>query len=422
MLQIIEQGGGLSLTPEPIRWCSAAGTGAGAQASVALQRDGSARADAVRAPAPASEWDSPVFEARAPDATSQALAERMRRSAFHARGHQANLPIRTRILFDISDLVYYLGRHPNLTGIQRVQSSIVLSAVAGELLPPSAFVFLSFNAKIRRWLAIPSGFLISLLQDLFLPERERLVRFSTDDARDGILPGAADFDGKGLLDDGVPSVLCLLGAAWVQQDYFHHILAFKRKFNTRFVMMMHDLIPIYARETCDQGTVQVFEAFLRRALRHADHCLCVSENTASDLRRCSRTLSLPEPKITVTRNGSSFDEFLPKMVSGGDVGPENLPDRFVLFVSTIEGRKNHRLIFEVWQRMIDEGDDPPHLVCVGRVGWRSEAFVAKLVETNYLDGKVMLLEDISDADLSFYTADACSRCTRRSTRAGGFGG
>ena len=36
----------------------------------------------------------------------------------------------TRILFDISDLIYYLGEHANLTGIQRVQSSIVLSVLS----------------------------------------------------------------------------------------------------------------------------------------------------------------------------------------------------------------------------------------------------------------------------------------------------
>jgi hypothetical protein len=33
-----------------------------------------------------------------------------------------------RILFDVSDLIYYIGEHANLTGIQRVQSSIVLAA------------------------------------------------------------------------------------------------------------------------------------------------------------------------------------------------------------------------------------------------------------------------------------------------------
>ena len=314
-------------------------------------------------------------------------------------GPQARAHVGTRILFDISDLVYYIGHHPNLTGIQRVQSGIALSIMDGEMLPRSSVIFLSFNARTRRWNAIPTGFLISLLKDLFLPELQRLVTFSTGEAADGILPGAEEFDGTGVLDDGNPSVLCLLGAAWVQRDYCHRVLSFKQRFGTRFVMMVHDLIPIYARETCDQDTVRVFEEFMRRALWHVDHVLAVSENTAKDLRRYLASLGLPEPAITVTKNGSSFAEFLPSHSLSGQATLRDLPERFVLFVATIEGRKNHRLMFDIWHRLIVEGDDPPHLICVGRLGWRATDFISALVETNYLDGRVHLLREISDTDL-----------------------
>src|SRR5438067_9577160 len=106
----------------------------------------------------------------------------------------------------------------------------------------------------------------------------------------------------------------------------------------------------------------------------------------------------PAPPITVTQNGSSFDEFLAKG-GAGQIGLEELPGRYVLFVATVEGRKNHRLMLDVWRRMVETGDDPPYLVCVGRLGWKSEAFLAELVESDYLNGKVILLQDVSDADL-----------------------
>jgi glycosyltransferase involved in cell wall biosynthesis len=317
---------------------------------------------------------------------------------FGATGSRSLLSGQAQILFDVSDLIYYIGHHPNLTGIQRVQSSIVLSIVRGVLFPSTSVIFLSFNAKNKRWGVIPTGFFVSLLEDLFLPARLRLVTFSTEDARHGVLPGAMDFDPVGTLGER-PSVLCLLGAAWVQRDYFHRILSLKRRFGTRFVMMVHDLIPIYAPDTCDQGTTRVFSTFLRRAVWHVDHYLTVSEYTAKDLRRYIGSLPLPEPPITVTRNGSSFGEFLQQSTVKDEFNPTGLPDRFVLFVATIEGRKNHRLMFEVWRRMIEAGDDVPQLVCVGRVGWKAEEFLAKLVETNYLNGKVILLQDVSDAYL-----------------------
>ena len=73
--------------------------------------------------------------------------------------------------------------------------------------------------------------------------------------RDGVLPGATDFSGAGLLDDGNPSVLCLLGAAWVRDATTARIrvAALKRRFGAKFVMVVHDLIPgLRPRETCDQ--------------------------------------------------------------------------------------------------------------------------------------------------------------------------
>ncbi len=305
----------------------------------------------------------------------------------------------TRILFDISDLVYYIGHHANLTGIQRVQSSIVLAVLTDGLLPQSDLVFLSFNARSGNWVEIPTGFLFALLQSLFLPEAQRAVRFPAEEARIGLLPGAREFTGIGVLDNGKPSVLCLLGAAWVNQDYIYRVLALKRQFGTRFVMTVHDLIPIYARETCDQDTVRVFEEFMRRALRHVDHILSVSENTANDVKRYIRTLQIAEPPITVTKNGSSFAEFLASGGHAGVTGLTELPERFVLFVATIEGRKNHQLMLDIWRRMVEDGDDPPHLICIGRLGWKSSAFISTLVETGYLGGRIHLLRDICDADL-----------------------
>jgi glycosyltransferase involved in cell wall biosynthesis len=362
LLEFAEEETGFRLTEEPIRWRSAS-----------------------------------VSDARA---ISHGVAVEVTEPAAHPRNYsRLSTPAAARVLFDISDLVYYIGHHANLTGIQRVQSSIVLAILNNALLPQSDLVFLSFDARNRSWVLIPTGFLSSLLTDLLLPEPQRLVQFNSDEARYGILPGASHFDGSGVLDDGNPSVLCLLGAAWVNHDYLHRVLALKRQYGTRFVMAVHDLIPIYARETCDQDTVRVFEAFMRQALRHADHILSISENTADDIRRYTASLQIPTPPITVTRNGSSFAEFLPASSYSVSRLLRELPERFVLFVATIEGRKNHQLMLDVWRRMIDEGEDPPALVCVGRLGWKSSAFIGTLVETNYLDGRVILLRDISDTDL-----------------------
>ena len=74
---------------------------------------------------------------------------------------------------------------------------------------------------------------------------------------------------------------------------------------------------------------------------------------------------------------------------------------FVLFVSTIEGRKNHDLAFAAWQRLRAElGNEAPRLLLVGRVGWRVEGFIEALHEFKFLDGLIEIKNDVSDEQLA----------------------
>ncbi len=52
----------------------------------------------------------------------------------------------------------------------------------------------------------------------------------------------------------------------------------------------------------------------------------------------------------------------------------NLPERFILFVSTIEPRKNLETLLEAWAMMRDR----PDLVVVGGWGWRYEAIRTRM--------------------------------------------
>src|SRR5437660_8728124 len=79
----------------------------------------------------------------------------------------------------------------------------------------------------------------------------------------------------------------------------------------------------------------------------------------------------------------------------------SLPPRYVLFVSTIEVRKNHRLLVRVWQRLLERhgANLVPNLVFVGKVGWLVDGLLADLEASGYLNGKVILLPSLSDAEL-----------------------
>ena len=68
---------------------------------------------------------------------------------------------------------------------------------------------------------------------------------------------------------------------------------------------------------------------------------------------------------------------------------DGLPKRFILFVSTIEPRKNLRVLLDAFDRLNDYDGS---LVVVGKIGWKSEAIVPRLrrnrvVHLDYLDAE-----------------------------------
>lgn len=302
------------------------------------------------------------------------------------------------LIFDVSDLIYYVGHHDNLSGIQRVQCCIIQAIVKYGLKPLDQIGFISFNRRSNGFMMLDRTRFLAWLDDLSLPPEQRCVPFDVAEAREGRIfpmgPLAAFIQPE-------RTTLVLLGAAWVTPDYPTKIANLKRLFSARFVMVFHDFIPIFAKETCDQRTAEVFKEFIDQILPITDVALCVSRNTRDDLHRYCANAGICAPPALVTRLGSGFHEFFPEVSDRSALpvpaGRRGTP--YVLFVSTIEGRKNHQYLFDVWDELARRGVDTPRILCVGRLGWRAEPAIIKLIETDYLGGKVEIREDVSDIEL-----------------------
>lgn len=311
----------------------------------------------------------------------------------------ADEPTDLQVYFDVSDLVYYIGHHDNLTGIQRVQACVLLGLI--EAAPEQARGYISFDNRTRDFIALDPDYFEALLRDLSLPAASRTVEFDPLEARVGILPESSPLSSKLVAAPKQRTFIYLLGAAWVNRDYFHRILDLKRSYGAQFCMTIHDLIPIYARETCDQGTAIVFEEFLRRSFQFTDCFYTVSEYTAYDLIRFAKSIGIDNVPVSVVENGHTLDSGL-----GGErhpslqgVAAQVGRSPFVLFVSTVEGRKNHSFIFDVWAELARTMPTIPTLVCVGRFGWRAEQFLEKMLVTGNLSNRIKVLSDISDTEL-----------------------
>ena len=131
----------------------------------------------------------------------------------------------------------------------------------------------------------------------------------------------------------------------------------------RLVVTVHDLAFRRLPETVQRETLDNLERRLLPALAAADAIIAVSQATADDLHEL---LGVGARRVHVVHEGVD-----PAFAAPGGAVPAGLPERFLLFVSTLEPRKNLAGVLAGFERAVADGY-PGDLVLVGRWGWRSE--------------------------------------------------
>ena len=143
----------------------------------------------------------------------------------------------------------------------------------------------------------------------------------------------------------------------------------------RRVITVHDLTYKRHPELLQKETLHNLEAHMAREIAASDAVICVSESTRRDLLRYYQVD--PSRAVAIHSGLAAPTEYAPV---------EGLPKRYVLFVSTIEPRKNLSVLLDAFERLDYDGS----LVVVGKVGWNSEDIVPRLrgkriVHLDYLD-------------------------------------
>ncbi len=197
-------------------------------------------------------------------------------------------------------------------------------------------------------------------------------------------------------------VFLTTGAVWYQPDYAALIRANCTARGVRFSLLVHDIIPIRRPEWCDPCQARLFRAWFDKVLGLADQLLSVSLASAGDIERYAAEQGRPLPgRVRVVPLGSGFETGRAPEPATAPARPLPAPGSYALIVSTIEARKNHLLLFRVWRRLLDDmpAARVPTLVFAGRIGWMVADLFQQLRNCDFLDGKIVLLEEPDDAEL-----------------------
>ena len=145
------------------------------------------------------------------------------------------------------------------------------------------------------------------------------------------------------------------------------IARLKAATGARFVGLVHDLIPLDFPHLTRPGQTQRHRRRIATVARLAD---AVIVNSAATRDTLSARLGCCRIPIAVAPLG--IDPL------GDDIPPPTDPPYFVC-IGTIEARKNHGLLLDVWEHLRAQlGAQTPHLALIGQRGFGSEPIVSRL--------------------------------------------
>jgi glycosyltransferase involved in cell wall biosynthesis len=169
----------------------------------------------------------------------------------------------------------------------------------------------------------------------------------------------------------------------------------------RPVFLIHDLIPITHPQYCREGEAIRHAERIGNALASARGIVVNSRATEQDLAQFARQRGMPMPPCLVAWLGVEPPAALPLPASTTSDRP------YFVTVGTIEARKNHRMILDVWTELVARmGQYAPELVIIGQRGWEARAAIDLLDRPGPLRGHIREMGRCNDMEMNRLMAGA----------------
>ncbi|QEH66970.1 glycosyltransferase family 1 protein [Cellulosilyticum sp. ST5] len=154
---------------------------------------------------------------------------------------------------------------------------------------------------------------------------------------------------------------------------------------------IYDLTFEFYPETMDKRNLRRIKRDLAYSLERPDKIITISEATKQDM---IQHLRVDPSKIEVIYCGVDFKHFNEARNNSQSVREKyQLPDQYILYIGTLEPRKNIETLIEAFKRFKIEGDKSNaeiKLVLAGKKGWLYEGIFKKIQELGLEDDVVDL--------------------------------
>jgi glycosyltransferase involved in cell wall biosynthesis len=177
----------------------------------------------------------------------------------------------------------------------------------------------------------------------------------------------------------------------------HTMRSIRRFFGARCVCFLHDLIPIDYPEYVQPGKAQRHRRLTETITDCFDAVIVNSASTAESFRHFLSSDTSPRPRAANVHVALPGVRAFPRPKSLPEMprGAHSVP--YFIVLGTIEPKKNHLLLLNLWIRLAATLATPPRLLVIGARGWENEQVVDMLERSHRLRGLVEEHNRLDDA-------------------------
>lgn len=167
----------------------------------------------------------------------------------------------------------------------------------------------------------------------------------------------------------------------------------------RRLVYIHDIIPMDMPEYQRPGTREAFAAYLRELTNAPLTVVSNSLYTDSRVRALAAKENWPVRSFEIgipTLDRLPWSERAPRAEVDAYLAD---PRPFFTIIGTIEPRKNHLLLLNLWRQMQFDGVETPRLCIVGKRGWENENIVDMLDRCEAIRDVVTEFDNLDDYEV-----------------------
>ena len=264
------------------------------------------------------------------------------------------------------------------TGIQRVVREITTRLLSKKI--EFEYFIIYFDIDLQKFVKIKNREVLDFLNDV----KTYKFKYTKDTLDiDHIKNGDIFFDMDGAWNNGL------------KRTYLYKRL---KENNAQIFNFIYDLVPIVKPQFSHINTIRNFATFIFAVYKYSDLVFFDSRSAEKDFLDIKKQIDIRRNISTrVVKLGS--DIHLKEEIKEDFKYSKIIDSKYILFVGTLEPRKNQALMLDVFEKLEKKYRDL-HVVFVGREGWNNSELINKIKNHTLLNKKLYWLNQVTDEELS----------------------